>query len=365
MTPDDARAVLRRGRARSASRDRARHRCARASTELFVEGAEHARRPDEEPAAQHERLQRRVALQFRLPERRQDERRHLVAARCVRPRRRHRLRCARREDRRRAAARARGVRGRFLDARTGEPRRRRSRSARSVVVVACGSLHTPILLRKSGLGTSHVGRHLTLHPGVPRRRALRRARRRLGRRDAERLLRSLRRRGLTLVGVYTAPNVLAAAFPGVGREHRRARASRCRTSRSSARMIHDDGGGQVRRWLSREPLVTYRMSAARQAPPLARHRASSASSRSPPARARCCCRSSAPTRSRRRQRARRSRRAKPPTREGRVHVVPSARLGEDERRRRERGVVKPTGETLATSTTSSSPTAASCPRASA
>jgi choline dehydrogenase-like flavoprotein len=62
------------------------------------------------------------------------------------------------------------------------------------------------------------------------------------------------------VGVYSAVNVLAAAFPGIGRDHRRL-VKRVPNLAVFGGMIHDDGGGAVRRWLSREPLVTYRMSA--------------------------------------------------------------------------------------------------------
>jgi long-chain-alcohol oxidase len=34
------------------------------------------------------------------------------------------------------------------------------------VVIGCGALHTPLLLRRSGLGNEHVGRHLHLHPAT-------------------------------------------------------------------------------------------------------------------------------------------------------------------------------------------------------
>jgi choline dehydrogenase-like flavoprotein len=53
-------------------------------------------------------------------------------------------------------------------------------------------------------------------------------------------------------------NVLAAAFPGLGREHRRLVKSIPNLAFFGG-MVHDEGGGQIRRWLSREPLVTYRM----------------------------------------------------------------------------------------------------------
>jgi len=153
---------------------------------------------------------------------------------------------------------ARGVRGRFIDAQTGEPGVPFEVKAR-VVVVACGSLHTPILLRRSGLGTVHVGRHLTLHPAF-----------RVGALFDEKVegwdgaMQSVYSdhfadEGLTLVGVYTAPSVLAAAFPGVGREHRRIVKALPHLAFFGA-MIHDDGGGRVMRWLGREPLLTYRMS---------------------------------------------------------------------------------------------------------
>jgi choline dehydrogenase-like flavoprotein len=156
-----------------------------------------------------------------------------------------------------AGGRACGVRGRFLDQVTGEPRVPFDVRAK-IVVVACGSLHTPVLLRRSGLDDPDIGRHLTLHPAF-----------RIGAIFDEAVhgwdgsLQSVysdhfANEGITLVGVYSAVNVLAAAFPGVGREHRRL-VKRLPNLAVFGGMIHDDGGGTVRRWLSREPLVTYRM----------------------------------------------------------------------------------------------------------
>jgi choline dehydrogenase-like flavoprotein len=152
---------------------------------------------------------------------------------------------------------ARGVRGRFLDGVTGEPGVRFEIRAK-LVVVACGSLHTPILLRKSGLDSVHIGRHLTLHPGV-----------RIGALFDEEVngwdgaLQSVYSDhflddGIWLNGVYSPVNVLAAAFPGIGREHRRLIKQMPHLAFFGG-MVHDDGGGQVRRWLSREPLITYAM----------------------------------------------------------------------------------------------------------
>jgi choline dehydrogenase-like flavoprotein len=152
---------------------------------------------------------------------------------------------------------ARGVRGRFLDQETGEPRVPFEFRAK-LVIVACGSLHTPILLRRSGVDHVHVGRHLTLHPAF----------RVAGRFDEEvegwdGSLQSVYsdhflNEGITLVGVYSAVNVLSAALPGVGQRYRRIVREMPRIAIFGG-MVHDDGGGQVRRWLSREPLITYKM----------------------------------------------------------------------------------------------------------
>ena len=151
---------------------------------------------------------------------------------------------------------ARGVRGKLLGER-GAPGPAFEVRARAVVV-ACGSLHTPLLLRASGVDSPHVGRHMTLHPGF-----------RVGAVFDDEVdgwdgaLQSVYSdhfadEGITLVSVFPPPSVLAAAFPGVAARHR-AHVHKMPNLATFGGLIHDDGGGRVRRWIGREPLVTYRM----------------------------------------------------------------------------------------------------------
>ncbi|HEX3345204.1 MAG TPA: GMC family oxidoreductase N-terminal domain-containing protein, partial [Polyangiaceae bacterium] len=154
--------------------------------------------------------------------------------------------------------RAVGVRGRFLDGVTGEPGVPFHVSARTVVV-ACGALHTPLLLRRSGLRSKHLGRHLTLHPST---RVFALFDERLDGWDGA--FQSVysdqffARDGITLISAFGPANLLAAGFPGIAARHREYVRRLPHTAAFGA-LIHDEGGGQVRRWLSREPLVTYRM----------------------------------------------------------------------------------------------------------
>ena len=130
------------------------------------------------------------------------------------------------------------------------------------VVVACGALHTPLLLARSGITSREVGRNLTLHPAF-----------RVAGLWDERLehwdgaLQSVYsdeethgEAGLTFVAAASAPSILSAAFPGVGAAHR-ALAEKLPELGVFGGMVHDDAGGRVRRFIGREPLVTYRMSA--------------------------------------------------------------------------------------------------------
>jgi hypothetical protein len=107
-------------------------------------------------------------------------------------------------------------------------------------------------------GCKDLGRHVTLHPAV----------RVMARFDEpvdghEGALQSVysdhfASEGLTLVGVHPAPNILAAALPGIGPSHR-ARIRELPACGSIGGLVHDEGGGQVRLGLSREPILWYRM----------------------------------------------------------------------------------------------------------
>jgi choline dehydrogenase-like flavoprotein len=155
--------------------------------------------------------------------------------------------------------RATGVSGRVLNGPEGRPSlpfRIHSRT----VVATCGTLHTPILLMRSGIGraTPALGRNVTLHPAL-----------RVSALFDEALsgwngaLQSVytdhfANEGITLVGVYSPVNVLAATLPGVGPSHRRLIAEMPRHGVFGA-MVHDEGGGAVRLGPGREPILSYRM----------------------------------------------------------------------------------------------------------
>ena len=157
--------------------------------------------------------------------------------------------------------RATGVRGRLLN---GDHRAKGDRFTvhAKVVVVACGGLHTPVLLSSSGLAPfgSQIGRRLTLHPGF---RVFARFDEEV--RGWEGAMQSaytpaFEHDHVTLMSLFVPGSVIAATMPGAGPDH----FERVRTLPHIAMfgaMIHDEGPGRVRRNIfGREPIVTYRMS---------------------------------------------------------------------------------------------------------
>ena len=155
--------------------------------------------------------------------------------------------------------RAAGVEGHLLggdDGRRGHAFRVRA----GRVVAACGTLHTPLLLFRTGLGerSGELGNHVTLHPSA---RVVARFDEVVNGWDGA--LQSVysddfSAEGIKLVGVYSAPNVLAAGMPGVGPAFRR-RVRALPYCGTFGAMVHDEGGGTVRPGLGREPLLWYSM----------------------------------------------------------------------------------------------------------
>jgi choline dehydrogenase-like flavoprotein len=159
--------------------------------------------------------------------------------------------------------RVRGVRGRLLGDGVGAGQEKRGRFFvhAKVVVVAAGSLHSPLLLMRSGFRSDALGKHLTLHPAF----------RMVARFDDELkgwkgALQSaytdhFENEGITLNGLFVPPNVLAAGMPGVGKPF----ADRVAAVGHSAifgGMVHDEGGGRIWNGFGREPFITYRMARA-------------------------------------------------------------------------------------------------------
>ncbi|MBS2031612.1 MAG: GMC family oxidoreductase [Deltaproteobacteria bacterium] len=155
--------------------------------------------------------------------------------------------------------RAAGVVGRLVDGPTGHVRGK-FRVHADTVVVCAGSLHTPLLLMRSGLGkrSEVLGRRLTLHP----------ASRVAAFFDTEvkgwqGALQStycddLEDEGITFTSVYAPLNILAAAVPGVGSAHHE-RIRKMGQLAVFGVMVHDQGGGSIYKGFGREPFVTYRM----------------------------------------------------------------------------------------------------------
>ncbi|MCA9562798.1 MAG: GMC family oxidoreductase [Myxococcales bacterium] len=127
------------------------------------------------------------------------------------------------------------------------------------VVMAAGSFHSPAILGRSGVRSKHLGRNLSLHPSFRMsgmfdepveswKGALQAA---YSTHFEEELI--------TLVGVFVPPAVVCATLPGFGAEHAD-RTAKLPYVGMFGGLIHDSAGGRVRRGLTREPVMTYRMS---------------------------------------------------------------------------------------------------------
>ena len=155
--------------------------------------------------------------------------------------------------------RAVGVTGVLLDGPAARPKARVKIRARRVVV-ATGAWVSPLLLNASGIGrrSRMVGKNMTLHPSC-----------RISAVFDEKVegwkgamqaayCDAFEHDRITIVGLFIPPAILAATMPGFGAEMA-ARARRVSNMVAIGGMIHDEGGGTVRRGPGREPVVTYRM----------------------------------------------------------------------------------------------------------
>ncbi len=161
----------------------------------------------------------------------------------------------------RKGARAVGVEGRLLNHRKGNEHDGDKVLVRARrVLLAAGSWHTPLVLKRSGLGRAsrHIGRNLTLHPGF----------RMMARFDdpvrawagalQPAYSDAFSEERITMVGLFVPPGVLAATMPGFGAENAE-HAAGIPNLAIFGGMIHDEAGGVIRRGPGREPFVTYKM----------------------------------------------------------------------------------------------------------
>jgi choline dehydrogenase-like flavoprotein len=127
------------------------------------------------------------------------------------------------------------------------------------VVVACGAIHTPILLRRQGISSSRLGRNLAIHPATAVRAFMD---------DDVEMWRGVPQsyyvdefagEGLMLEGTAGPPDFAAMSMPGRGPEHR-ARMDRYRRLSTFGVMVSDSSRGEVRE-LAGAPRIRYDLNA--------------------------------------------------------------------------------------------------------
>ncbi len=158
-----------------------------------------------------------------------------------------------------AKERVTGLEGHVIDPETAQPLRKIKVRA-PIVVVACGTAMTPVLLQKSKIGNSggQLGRNLHVHPaskimalfdeevraweGVPQ----------------SYYVDEWHDEGILLEGIAVPPALGAIALPGTGREHGLLM-ERYDHIASWGVMVSDTSHGRVRAGLSGSPLMTYQL----------------------------------------------------------------------------------------------------------
>ncbi len=153
--------------------------------------------------------------------------------------------------------RAWGVEADLIDA-GGQPTGYRLRALANRTVIATGAVHTPALLRVSGVRHPLLGRNLRIHPAA-----------RVGALFDEPVrgwigvpqsyhISQFEREGIFIQGIFAAPGIEAPTIPGTGREHRE-RMRRFSHIGSFGALISESGTGRVITTPAGRPLALYRL----------------------------------------------------------------------------------------------------------
>lgn len=152
--------------------------------------------------------------------------------------------------------RVNGVTARFTDPATGRKTARLTVNAKQVVV-ACGTLLTPVLLKRSGVVSSRaLGRHMTVHPTAKAVGIF--ADKLSGHRGVPQGYHTefLHGRGLMFESIFYPPWLMAVNYGGVGEDHRRFMQS-YQHAGVFAFLISDDANGRVVAMPDGRPLLLY------------------------------------------------------------------------------------------------------------
>jgi choline dehydrogenase-like flavoprotein len=153
--------------------------------------------------------------------------------------------------------RAHGVEADLIDER-GRATGRKLRALTNRVVVACGAVHTPVLLRASGVRHRKLGRNLRIHPAA-RVSALfeEPVKGWIGVAQSYHVS-EFEREGIFLQEQVAPPGIEAPTLPGIGREHRE-RMRKFAYLGTFGALISDHGQGRVFRGPGGDPVMLYNL----------------------------------------------------------------------------------------------------------
>jgi len=128
------------------------------------------------------------------------------------------------------------------------------------VVVAAGTVHTPLLLRASGIRHANLGRRMTIHPGVKISGLFPGSDFFSGPGVPQSYyVDEFQEQGIMMEGVHVPPDMLCFSLPGKGAEHK-ALMERSREIASFGFLVSDDPSGSVHRGFGGQPILRYDIS---------------------------------------------------------------------------------------------------------